>query len=424
MEYKTFLIYGYLVLLGIIFLIFIFFSYYLKFFKISKKPDRILKNTEKKFNFAVLIPARNESKVIKNILESLNNQTYDKSHFKVFVITERENDKSNEIALSYGFNFIVRKEIQNKRTKGFALKEGYDYLIHNNIKFDSLVILDADNIVDKNYLFELNKLKAEGHQVGVGKRYSTNTNASIISASSGLLFSFQSNFVNKSRTELFNKFAINGTGYYVDKKVIEDAGGWIFLGLTEDVELTRYCYYHGVNMGYNPNAIFYDEQPLDYKTMHKQHVRWIWGYFNKNTIKPFKNGGVIYSKTSFLAMLEYRLSMGLFIFIEAAFALHVIYTLVMSIIAFSRLDISWGLIYLGIMVLEIIFMFIICSIANMIELAISGKKINASKTMKFKLCVFGFIFWSDFFFSLLDGFFHPSKKYTREKIKHTGKIDI
>ena len=159
MEYKTFLIYGYLVLLGIIFLIFIFFSYYLKFFKISKKPDRILKNTEKKFDFAVLIPARNESKVIKNILESLNNQTYDKSHFKVFVITERENDKSNEIALSYGFNFIIRKEIQNKRTKGFALKEGYDYLIHNNIKFDSLVILDADNIVDKNYLFELNKLK-------------------------------------------------------------------------------------------------------------------------------------------------------------------------------------------------------------------------------------------------------------------------
>ena len=76
MEYKTFLIYGYLVLLGIIFLIFIFFSYYLKFFKISKKPDRILKNTEKKFDFAVLIPARNESKVIKNILESLNNPVF------------------------------------------------------------------------------------------------------------------------------------------------------------------------------------------------------------------------------------------------------------------------------------------------------------------------------------------------------------
>lgn len=424
MDFNLYLIYGYIALIALLLLIFIFFSYYIKFFKASSKKDRTLADAKVNYNFAILIPARNESKVISNILESLKNQSYDKSNYKVFVITEKEDDKSNPIALSYGFNYIVRQDIENKRTKGFALKEGYDYLIKNKVDFDAIVILDADNIVDSKYLEELNKLKNEGHQVGVGKRYSTNTNSSIISASSGLLFSFQANFVNKARTELFKKFAINGTGYYVDKKLIEDAGGWIFLGLTEDVELTRYCYYHGVNMGYNPNAIFYDEQPLDYKTMHKQHVRWIWGYFNKNTLIPFKKGGVKYSKTSFLAMLEYRLSMGLFIFFEAAFALHVIYLLIMSIVAFSYGNIQYGLINLGIVLIEIIFMFAICSIANLIELIIVNNKINATKKMKVKLVVFGFIFWSDFFFSLLDGFFHPKKRYTWEKIKHTGDLEL
>ena len=51
-----------------------------------------------------------------------------------------------------GFNYIVRKDLNNKRTKGYALKEGYNYLIENNIEFDSLIIFDADNRIDKNYI--------------------------------------------------------------------------------------------------------------------------------------------------------------------------------------------------------------------------------------------------------------------------------
>lgn len=423
MDFQNFLIYGYVALLVAVLLVFLVFSFYIKYIIASKKPDRTLEDAKINYKYVVLIPARNECKVINHIFDSLKNQTYPKDLFKVFVITERESDKSNAIALEYGFNYIVRQDLENKRTKGYALKEGYDYLIKNNIEFDSLIIFDADNRIDENYILELNKLKNEGHQIGVGKRLSTNVNTNLVSASSSLLFAFQSEFTNKARTTLFNKFAISGTGYYIDKKIIEDAGGWNFLGLTEDVELTRYAYKTGIDMGYNPNALFYDEQPTDLVTMHKQHVRWNWGYFNKESFEFYKQAKIKYSKVPFLAHFEYALAMGLFIGVEFMFTLHLIYGFIISMIAYSQGANYYGSLFLGLFFLDIFLLFFICILVNDIELLIIGKKFKCSKKAKFYICTTGFIFWSDFLWALLDGLIHPSKRTTWEKIRHKGQLD-
>lgn len=423
MDFQNFLVYGYVALFIALLFIFIFFSYYFLYFKAARKKDRVLKEAKVNYKYVVLIPARNECKVIKHILECLKEQTYPRELFEVFVITERENDKSNELALSYGFKYIVRKDLENKRTKGCALKEGYDYLIENNFDFDSLIIFDADNRIDKNYIYEINKLKNEGHQIGIGKRLSTNVNTNFVSASSSLLFAFQSEFTNKARTSLFNKFAISGTGYYIDKKVIEEANGWNFLGLTEDVELTRYAYKTGIDMGYNPNAIFYDEQPIDLITMHKQHVRWIWGYFNKDSFEFSKKTSKKYSKVPFLAKLEYSLAMGLFISVEVIFTLHLFYSFIMSVISYTNGAFYFGNLFLGLFFLDIFFMFLICSLVNDIELWIIRKKFSCNKKAKLYICTTGFIFWSDFLWALLDGLIHPSKRRTWEKIRHKGHLD-
>lgn len=423
MNFQSLLIYGYIALAIAILLVFIFFSFYIKYLIVAKKKIEPFPDVNKNYDYVVLIPARNESKVISNILNSLKEQTYDKDHFKVFLITEKESDESNKIAKSYGYDYIVRKDLKHKKTKGYALKEGFDYLEEKQIKYDSIIIFDADNRLEKNYLSELNKLKNQGYQVGIGKRFSSNSNQTVISASSGLLFSFQTNFTNKARTKLFNKFAISGTGYYIDRDVIIDAGGWIFLGLTEDVELTRYCYAHGVNMGYTPHAHFFDEQPLDYKTMHTQHVRWIWGYFNKGTINKFLKGGKNYHKVPFLAKLEYSLAMGLFISSEFMVLLHVIFSLIVSIFAYTAGNIHYGNIFIICFFLEIILMFFICNIVTLVELMIVGKKFNATKKMRFKIFLYGSIFWSDFLRALLDGLFNKRKRHSRETIEHTGQLE-
>ena len=61
---------------------------------------------DKKHTFAVIIPARNEEKVIANLLESLKTQNYPKELYDVFVVANNCTDRTSEIALSLDANVI------------------------------------------------------------------------------------------------------------------------------------------------------------------------------------------------------------------------------------------------------------------------------------------------------------------------------
>lgn len=86
------------IVLGISIIIFLILSwYFIVYFIIAfKKPKKIPKGN-KLFKYAILIAARNESKVINGLLNSLKNQTYNKDYFDVYVIVESSNDPTLNI---------------------------------------------------------------------------------------------------------------------------------------------------------------------------------------------------------------------------------------------------------------------------------------------------------------------------------------
>ena len=96
--------------------------------KVRKVPERV----------AILIPARNESKVIESLLISIENQS--SSILKdVYVIVEDEQDKTVAITKKYHMNYFVRQNLELK-TKGYALQEIVEYLCHQNKIYDMLII--------------------------------------------------------------------------------------------------------------------------------------------------------------------------------------------------------------------------------------------------------------------------------------------
>ena len=76
MNYSEILGYTYLALLGVILLIVLLNSYYIKFIYVYYKKEKTLQKANIFYKYIVLIPARNESKVIRNILKSLSKQDY------------------------------------------------------------------------------------------------------------------------------------------------------------------------------------------------------------------------------------------------------------------------------------------------------------------------------------------------------------
>ena len=113
------------------------FGLFLLIIKSTQKRDINLSiKDNKETKFSILIPARYESKVIENLLISLNKQTVKVNPKDVFVIIESLEDKTYEIVKKYHMNIILRKKLDLKR-KGYALEEAFNYLKEKNKIYDS-----------------------------------------------------------------------------------------------------------------------------------------------------------------------------------------------------------------------------------------------------------------------------------------------
>ena len=114
---------------------------------------------KEKCRYAFLVAANNEGEVIAHLINSLNSLNYPKDLYKVFLVADNCTDGTAEAARQAGANVYERFNDEQKG-KGYAL----DYLLGQIKKdygfeaFDGYIIFDADNLVDPEYLTEMNKM--------------------------------------------------------------------------------------------------------------------------------------------------------------------------------------------------------------------------------------------------------------------------
>lgn len=234
-----------------------------------KKPPRI----------ALLIAARDESKVIEGLLKSIQEQTVRVRPEDVYVIVETLDDPTVRICKKYRNTVILREDVSKQR-KGYALDEAVRQILAAGRHYEAYFIFDADNILVSDYLQKMLEIYHQGYEIATGYRNSKNGNANVIAAVSSLTFSMINVMSNQRRAKYGANIIFSGTGYYIVGDLIEEWQGWPFQSLTEDYELSLYATLHGLTTFYNDQAVFYDEQPTKYRQTVAQRVRWIKGYFS------------------------------------------------------------------------------------------------------------------------------------------------
>lgn len=245
---------------------------------IMKKNTNYPQKEKNGHNYAILIPARNESLVIEKLLISIENQTKKIKPEDVYVIVETKKDKTVSIVEKHKMTIVYRKNL-NKKRKGFALDDAIKEILKSNKKYDAYFIFDADNILDKNYIKEMTKSFDEGYDIGIGYR-NTKNSKNLVSAASALTFSMINTIGNKRKSKYTNNLIISGTGYYIKGTIIESWKGFPFNSLTEDYELSLYSILNNLTTTYNDSAIYYDEQPEIFDVTITQRSRWVKGYFD------------------------------------------------------------------------------------------------------------------------------------------------
>ncbi|MCD8356205.1 MAG: glycosyltransferase family 2 protein [Clostridia bacterium] len=260
--------------------------------------------------YAAIISARNESKVIGQLLDTVNSQNYPSELLDAIVIADNCTDDTAQVARDHGA--IVYERFNKEEVgKGYALNYAFQHIAQDmgDSYYDAYVIIDADNLLDENYFAEMNKTFCKGYRIMTSYRNSKNFGSNWISAGYSLWFMREAKFLNNARMMLGTSCAVSGTGFLVASEIIRERGGWNYHLLTEDIEFTVDTVIRGENIGYCSGAMLYDEQPTTFEQSWTQRLRWAKGFYQIVVGYGGKLSGGIITKRRIKKFASYDLTM-------------------------------------------------------------------------------------------------------------------
>lgn len=212
--------------------------------KLKDKPLKIHKDHK----FMAIIPAHNEEAVVANLIESLKNQNYNKDLYDIYVIADNCTDNTARVAREAGA--IVYERFDNtKKTKGYALDWFLQQKIQEDADYDAVCIFDADNIVDKNFIKNMNKKLCQGEDVVQGYRDIKNPTDSWVTAGYAIFYWTMHRFYHLARYNIGLSPLLNGTGFMVRFDILKP-NGWKTVTLTEDIEFSLQRIIKGKRLGW------------------------------------------------------------------------------------------------------------------------------------------------------------------------------
>lgn len=266
------------VVLGLTALTTVCYCYHFFYLFIPFLKKRSIPETNEQKKYAILIAARNEEKVLPHLLKSICDQDYPKELFSIYVVADNCTDNTAQVAREHGATVYTRF---NKKQvgKGYAISHLLEQIRQepDYESIDAFLIFDADNLLAKDYLKQINRLPAAGFEAFCGYRNTKNYGDGWVASGYGLWYIHESTHMNRSRFALGTTCAVNGTGFGFTRQLMERIGGWPFHCLTEDIEFNQWCAYNQVKIGYCHDAIAYDEQPIKFKLSWTQRTRWTQG---------------------------------------------------------------------------------------------------------------------------------------------------
>ena len=248
------------------------------FYMKTRIEHRIAKERRR---LSLIIPARNESGVIGDLLGSVLKQTYPKEFYDITVIVNSADDPTVEIAERYGANSLI---VTEQKCKGDALDGYFKSLKGEELEsYAAFVIVDADALLTPNYLEELNNALEYDYQIFLSRKFIKNflggrKQRSMQSKCSALSYAQIDDLANIYRTRKAIPMNMCGQGMMLRSDVVKLIGGWPYRTLTEDYELRMDCFLKGFTSMYYPYAILYTEEPVNRKDNYERRVRWLTGF--------------------------------------------------------------------------------------------------------------------------------------------------
>lgn len=229
---------------------------------------------------SVLIPARNEERVIRSTIEGLARQDYPQDRLEIVIIDDASTDRTRDIVRRLqrdvpNIRLVETPAGEGGRGKSRALNRGL-----RAARGQMIAIYDADGIADPAAIRLLVAQLVCDPRLGaaLGIIRTNNRTRNLLTRLVALeTIAFQ-RIMQAGRWRLGRLATLPGTNYVIRRTILEALDGWDEEALAEDAELSIRVYELGYAIKFVPYAIASEQKPETIRVWVRQRRRWVRGH--------------------------------------------------------------------------------------------------------------------------------------------------
>ena len=272
---------------------------YLGIFSVLSLFNRSSDSTTSKIQrrFCILIPAYKQDAVIEHTVLSILGQSYPQRLFDVTVISDHQNEITNMRLAQYPITLLTPNFVESSKAKSLQ------YAILNLPEFkiyDVVIILDADNIVDPEFLSNINDAYESSATKAI-QVHKVSRNRDTAAARMDAIFEeINNNIFRKGHINAGLSASLAGSGSAFDFNWFKTN---VMKAKTagEDKELEALLLRQQIFIDYFDNILVYAEKKRSTTTFNEQRGRWVARQF-QNLLRNIKFlPGAVFNKQYDLA---------------------------------------------------------------------------------------------------------------------------
>ncbi len=224
---------------------------------------------EKEYStYLVLYPAYHEDRVIVPSVRTFLGQYYPYNAFHVAVISDHMQPETNQ-ALSE-LPITLLQPVFEKSSKAKAMQYAMDQIKED---YDYIIIMDADNVVNSDFLQKLNESCAHGYKAIQCHRCAKNKDNDI-AVLDGVSEEINNTIFRKAHNRIGLSSALIGSGMCFDFHWFKE-NVYKLSTAGEDRELEALLLKDKIFINYEPDIHVFDEKVSNKDNFQKQRLRWM-----------------------------------------------------------------------------------------------------------------------------------------------------
>jgi 1,2-diacylglycerol 3-beta-glucosyltransferase len=240
--------------------------------KLKKKPEEINKNY-KPF-ISIMIPAHNESSVIRETVNNILAVDYD--NYEIILIDDRSTDDTAEV--------IKELALENQRIK-YLIREknafpGKSAVLNDALSLstaEAVLIFDADARINPDFITNLIP-KLEPDDVGAvqARKVISNRNDNFLTRCQDNEMALDTHF-QLGRDTVKGAVELRGNGELIKRVALDDIGGWNNYTITDDLDMSTRMHINGWDIRFCYDVCVYEEGVEKIIPLLRQRRRWVEG---------------------------------------------------------------------------------------------------------------------------------------------------